>query len=117
MSVTHRPKDYVEDYKGIVPLYLEVCGYKFFVDPYGPVYLGAIGKVYSTSKSYGITHLIRTDSVLDAGEHHPVDFITQEEDLIVVKINYEHNPRDWDRHNRNGLEVKLYPWKVSDKRK
>ena len=112
----------VEDYKGIVPLYLEICSYKFFVDPYGPVYSGAIGQIYSTDKSYGSTfgiketHIIRTDPSLDEGEYYPIDFISQDLELLKVRINYE-DSRNWDRCNRHGLEVILYPWKVSDRRK
>ena len=117
-----RSIDYVEDYKDVIPLYLEICSYKFFVDPYGPVYSGAIGQIYSTDKHHGSifgikqTHIVRTDPSLDEGEYYPIEVISQDLESIRVRLNYE-GTRDWDRCNRDGLEVILYPWKVSDKRK
>ncbi len=117
-----RSIEYVAEYKDIVPLYLEIGSYEFFTDPYGPVYSGAIGQIYSTTKIHGSTvgiketHVIRTEPPLDEGEYYPIDLISQDIESIKIRINYE-DSRDWDRCNRDGLEVILYPWKESDRRK
>lgn len=103
----------IERYKDSVTLYLEIGSHKFFVDPYGPKYSGAIGKIYTIDSPYNDTYLIQTDPLLDEGAHYPIDFIGEKDGLLLVKINYT-GTRDLNIHNRDGLDIKLFPWSISN---
>ena len=116
------PIDTIEDYTDIFPLYIKMGNTNHFVDPCGPVHSGALGSLLSYGKSWGShfaknqTWFSRTEPDLDQGGFYTVKFINQVEDYIEIEIDHS-NSRHFDFYKRDGQVVKLYFWKVSDKRK
>lgn len=93
-------------------LTLVTADYRLFTDPFGPFYPGAVGTLTEFNKtSLGWfrgrqIYLSTISPKLPDGGHFPVDLIIQDNETIIVRINYEYS-KYLDLDKVDGREITL----------